>query len=252
MTDRVKALKHLLAKVEAGNAARQCFNIFVSPYDEESVSTSNNAWNAYQHSLDAAKALHEALLPGWGWTAWTGGKGDFAAAISIATRGKPRRRASAKSDCAAHAWLIAILKAIIAQEEKQVSDTDIVADLEKPWTSVAHWQALGGQAAAAISALQAENEALRAQAVTVKPLEWEHQDGNYPMWTVNEPVWGGRFEAKIDKSEPLMCGRFPLFINGRWDGKKHQNLKSAKAAAQADYERRILAAISALAEKEDG
>ncbi len=25
------------------------------------------AWNAYEGSLDAAKALHDALLPGWSW-----------------------------------------------------------------------------------------------------------------------------------------------------------------------------------------
>ena len=72
-------------------------------------------------------------------------------------------------------------------------------------------------------------------AVTVKPLEWEHFDLNYPKWVAEAPLWGGMFRAKIDKGEPSGLGKFPLFIQGSWDGKKHQNLNSAKSAAQAAY-----------------
>ncbi len=72
--------------------------------------------------------------------------------------------------------------------------------------------------------------------VKVKPLVWVERGGNYPCWRVTMPVWGGMFDAKIDKSEPLMSGRFPLVINGKWDGKKHQTLKSAQASGQSRYE----------------
>jgi len=81
----------------------------------------------------------------------------------------------------------------------------------------------------------------------VKPLEWEHVDGNYPKWISRYyPVWGGMFQARIDKSKPRSFGRFPLFINGVWDGKKHQTLKSAMASAQNNYHNRATNILKAL------
>lgn len=65
--------------------------------------------------LDAAKALHEALLPGWGWsvsdtgdvTLWPPGLTDEqnAGAVEVSGDMAPAR-----------AWLLAILDALIAKE----------------------------------------------------------------------------------------------------------------------------------------
>ena len=78
--------------------------------------------------------------------------------------------------------------------------------------------------------------------VRVKPLEWEDFDGmgakasgfyqaNYLI-----TAWRGRGQFEVAMS-------YPGYQTG-YDGERfHDTLESAKAAAQADYERRILAAI---------
>ena len=88
----------------------------------------------------------------------------------------------------------------------------------------------------------------------VKPLEWKGGEGNYPKWDAE----GYEFKACIDKYSPRSKGHFPLHINGVWDGKKHQNLASAKAAAQAKYvrhieecQRRILSALDTAPDHSD-
>lgn len=71
--------------------------------------------SSYTGSLDAAKALHEAVLPGWAWTVgdneavvygpneWIGEQDHFVAVVSDSNP--------------ARAWLLTILGALIAQEE---------------------------------------------------------------------------------------------------------------------------------------
>jgi hypothetical protein len=79
------------------------------------------------------------------------------------------------------------------------------------------------------------------EVVAVRPLEWRHYGGSYPEWRAyNSDV---KWDALIDKSKALCFGMFPLFINGTWDGKKHDTIKAAKASAQADYEARIRSAL---------
>ena len=95
--------------------------------DFEAIPTGTNdtpgpilAHRAYYGSLDAAKALHEALLPGWEWwlnsiAYWDGDEGPTA----ILRTGTPMvdlRVASARSDAPACAWLIAVIRALMAQE----------------------------------------------------------------------------------------------------------------------------------------
>ena len=74
-----------------------------------------NCVGAFHGSLDAAKALHEAVLPGWfagvsenihghGWYGW------------VQTN---ERHMEARSNQPARAWLLAILKALHAQESGQ-------------------------------------------------------------------------------------------------------------------------------------
>ena len=59
MTPNTQALQRLLDKVEAGKVS-QWFN-----WNSGIGSHGPLARQAYNGSLDAAKALHEALLPGW-------------------------------------------------------------------------------------------------------------------------------------------------------------------------------------------
>lgn len=118
MTDapRKAALQDLLAKVEAGDETRASIEdagVRVWP-DGNDHFLFVLAASAYNGSLDAAKALHEAVLPGWGWTI-TDRKADYlskcwrydlTSLLWDATASDPAR-----------ASLIAILKALIAQEE---------------------------------------------------------------------------------------------------------------------------------------
>ena len=55
MTDRKDALTELLAKVEAGGGIK--YEYHISTF----LSYANSSHNAYNGSLDAAKALHEAI-----------------------------------------------------------------------------------------------------------------------------------------------------------------------------------------------
>jgi hypothetical protein len=68
---------------------------------------------AFDGSLDAAKALHEAVLPGWGWEC-----GVNATFVSLAVVWKSGRdKAFCQSaEVPSRAWLLAILEALIAQE----------------------------------------------------------------------------------------------------------------------------------------
>lgn len=73
----------------------------------------DHAYRAFQGSLDAAKALHEALLPGWHWSV----SGDYAAVMDhdgsddfLGLKHFP-----ASSPQPARAWLLAILRALAAE-----------------------------------------------------------------------------------------------------------------------------------------
>ena len=109
MTDGdLAALTRLLAKVEAGRVEGPNFmDVCVAlGFKQEFVYT----WKAAQESLDAAKALHEAVLPEW----------DHGHDGSIAWVKQKDKRTSYRHDAqngfTARAWLIAIIKALIAEE----------------------------------------------------------------------------------------------------------------------------------------
>ena len=105
---RKKALEEIIVKVKAGDleGARHFSKAFGLQPDNRHLM----AWSAYNGSTDAAKELHEAVLPGWWWKvihpdpsyAQVGmqGIGDY----------------SAETKDPARAWLIAILRALHAQE----------------------------------------------------------------------------------------------------------------------------------------
>lgn len=102
------ALTRLAEKVEAGTAKPADF---VEKGLMENISAPKSAWKAYHGSLDAAKALHEVVLPGW----W------FAIQPNCATVGKldhphDGKIFDGKSANTARAWLLAILRALASTE----------------------------------------------------------------------------------------------------------------------------------------
>lgn len=114
---RLEALKSLLAKVEAGEwdfradaPVRQVF-----PYNSSSADDLGlTARAAFEGSLDAAKALHEAVLPGWVYGINFDANEELYAFVGDAAHFETDE---AYADTPARAWLIAILKALIAKEE---------------------------------------------------------------------------------------------------------------------------------------
>ncbi len=109
--NKIDAIRKLREQVEAGEwdfrpdaPARQVF-----PYNSAIVNDLGlTARAAFEGSLDAAKALHDALLPGKSWTVCPGGAGvDYS---------RHDYRSEADNDNPARAWLIAILRALEAQE----------------------------------------------------------------------------------------------------------------------------------------
>ena len=64
---------------------------------------------AFEGSLDAAKALHEALLPGWDWVIGRTNDG-------LTVHANVGNEAEAFDDCPARAWLLAILRALHSME----------------------------------------------------------------------------------------------------------------------------------------
>jgi hypothetical protein len=112
---RHEALTALLAKVEAGLDTE---HHHAAAFPSESAyghCTWHDSHSASSGSLDAAKALHEATLPEWLWSA---GQGATACSWSVLSHREGVRR-DCTSDTPALAWLIAILKALIAMEETQ-------------------------------------------------------------------------------------------------------------------------------------
>lgn len=107
---RKEALADLIAKVEAGEE-RYPFSWANEGYNTGDLFDSrDNVNRAYNGSLDAAKALHEAVLPGFGWTAGGG------AVRVYKLNGLPCSEHVSATPTPARAWLIAILRALHAQE----------------------------------------------------------------------------------------------------------------------------------------
>jgi len=117
-----QALIDLLEKVEAGTDEAGMF----CPMWHE-VGLCIEAEGAFAGSLDAAKALHEAVLPGWTvrFCAFTphGKSAPHVHAFRMRQTGDDPSMGGNSTgyigDCPARAWLIAILKALIAKETEE-------------------------------------------------------------------------------------------------------------------------------------
>lgn len=114
--DKPEALKELLAKVEAGDARGKDFCI--APTCGWYAESENKAYRAYHGSLDAAKALHEAVLPGWEYGVTLNHEQPKGPCAYVARWGASEVGYDAWSANPARAWLIAILKALITQEQE--------------------------------------------------------------------------------------------------------------------------------------
>lgn len=112
---RLEALKALLEKVRA---ELDTAHNHAAAFPSESAygrCTWHISHKASGGSLDAAKALHEAVLPGWPWTIENMNSGLSRAWVN-SSRGLRTPGYVGESDDPARAWLIAILKALIAEE----------------------------------------------------------------------------------------------------------------------------------------
>lgn len=111
---RKKALGELIAAVEAGELDFHGHRDFIPLSGKEAIL----AFTAYHGSLDAAKSLHEAVLPDEGWhVEWVAKYPGLALkpAAWCASVGWGTRYA-AYAENPARAWLLAILKALHAME----------------------------------------------------------------------------------------------------------------------------------------
>ena len=106
--NKLQALTALRDKVEAG---KWSFNGWAEyPISRKDMSKFDDAYNG---SLDAAKALHEAVLPGWTWVMGPAATHlwrdeDYGDPFCAPYEGV--------ADNPARAWLLAILEALIEQE----------------------------------------------------------------------------------------------------------------------------------------
>ena len=120
---RKEALKALLAEVEAGAASDKLGPIMMGHLNG---AKQIYAMRAYNGSLDAAKALHEAVLPLWVVSSFSIWGPDSSIEISGThtengegwwhTHGDGRE--IGRSESPACAWLIAIIKALISECEE--------------------------------------------------------------------------------------------------------------------------------------
>lgn len=108
MTDRLQALIELRDAVKAGRW-RASYDLFGDEMHKQAFLANNG-------SLDAAKALHEAVLGcQWSWNLYDEGQASVARGGS-AEDGEYFGRFS---ETPARAWLLAVLSALIAQERTQ-------------------------------------------------------------------------------------------------------------------------------------
>ena len=110
---RKEALAELIAMVEAGEIARSDLDEFIPVFGL--TTDGNNALDAYRGSLDAAKLLHEAVLPGYGYGIFGTLSDGYCSACVVPKIDNPPVY-HGRSDDLARAWLLAILRALHSME----------------------------------------------------------------------------------------------------------------------------------------
>ena len=133
---------------------------------------------------------------------------------------------------------------IMSDTAKALANALRAKTIMDPNNSNSTW--LDAQARAALAAYDAAPPAVR-----VKPLEW--QPHPYSLSTMEEcAIADAPFKHRYQIQRDPRASSFMAFLHPRlpitdstlwWESKGHDTLEAAKAAAQADYEARILAAI---------
>lgn len=103
-------IRKLIEAVEGGDWSGSWRSVIDSGIDAPRFN------DAYHGSLDAAKALHEALLPGWVASVGIAFDGDEVSAIVGPTGREDRYHEGKLIGPPARAWLLSILKAYEAQQ----------------------------------------------------------------------------------------------------------------------------------------
>ncbi len=120
MTARIDSLRALEAAVKAGEAAHTHFMAALHHGNPGDFDVFGSASHAYRGSLDAALALHNAVLPGWHITdMWMNGDGLMGGAGVWHETAEPMGgppHFSAHAPNMARELLLAILAALIAME----------------------------------------------------------------------------------------------------------------------------------------
>lgn len=111
----IDALKELRAKVSNGTARTAGdTSDFTLAFPDRSEfwdqDPATRAIGAYIGFLDAAMALHEAMLPGWGWQI-----SSDTDVVIFKFFGSEPNTIEEQADTPARAWLLAILDALIAE-----------------------------------------------------------------------------------------------------------------------------------------
>lgn len=117
MTDRVEALRALLGKVEAGERVSfgDTDDICAALIPGATLADAGMFRAACEGtSLDAALALHNAVLPGWTWSTADDAHDER---WFVVGDGVDYETEETYNDTPARAWLCAILKALIAEQE---------------------------------------------------------------------------------------------------------------------------------------
>ena len=102
----------------------------LNPFHETNILGAGRAHkckDAFYGSLDAAKALHEAVLPGWAPSLGQNvhHKHWFATVMRAENGTIVNDESSGHATCPARAWLLAILEALIAQEQEPAPMTPV-------------------------------------------------------------------------------------------------------------------------------
>jgi len=105
---RKEALAELVAKVEAGEWPSRGAYLIPGEFRPADPGL------AFQGSLDAAKALHEAVLPGWDWGCHLEGLDGFGASVHLKGEEFVIQGGAQSS---ARAWLLVILHALHSMEQ---------------------------------------------------------------------------------------------------------------------------------------
>lgn len=115
--DLISALRALAERVEIGKAKGSDF--MFAPLIHANAETEHFAHRAYCGSLDYARTLHETVLPGWRVFQIRQMR-DWAVRLERSTATKPDHLMVEGTDASdpARAWLLAILRAIIAETKQ--------------------------------------------------------------------------------------------------------------------------------------